>query len=64
MPKAKINATIKVNVYEIVARAVEEGVAQGYRRAHKYTTKPTEEGLCQDIAQAVTGALCDVLRFD
>jgi hypothetical protein len=62
--KAKVQAVVKINAYEIIARAVEEGVAYGYRRAHKYTDKPTEDALCQEIAQAVTGELCEVLKFE
>ncbi len=55
---------LKAKTYEIVARAVEEGAAYGVQRAYRYTDKPTREAIAQDVACAVTAALCDVIDFD
>ncbi len=63
-PKRKrVQSTVRVNAYVVIARAVEEGVAAGYRRAHKYTETPTEETIRNDIEDRVMGCLLDVLDF-
>jgi hypothetical protein len=60
----KVTGSIRVNTYEIVARAVEVGVACGYHRAHKYTEKPTESDITTSIETEVMNALTDVLVFE
>lgn len=60
---SKPNA-LKVNVYEVLSRAVEEGVASGWRRAHKHTDKPDAESVMLSIDDAVMGAICEVFVFE
>lgn len=55
--------TVRVNTYAVISRAVEEGVAAGWRRAHKHG-KPTEAQAIDAIVTTVMGDLCDVLVFD
>ena len=62
--KEKITGTLRINAYAVLSRAVEEGVAFGYRRAHKHTDKPDEEALAQAIGQAVMDAISEVFDFD
>jgi len=57
-------AKLKMNAWQIVTRAVEEGVAYGYRRAHKHTDKPTEEHLVGEIQTAVMSAISDVVIWE
>ncbi len=57
-------AHIKWRSYQIISRAVEEGVASGYMRAHKHTDTPDEEHLKQEIENYVMMALCEVIDFD
>jgi hypothetical protein len=54
---------LKPDVYRVVARAVEEGVAYGYERAHKYDDKPSEETIQDQIEQAVMAALSEVVKW-
>lgn len=54
----------KLNAFEVVSRAVEEGIATGYRRAHKHTDKPEEEVLKDALQQEVISALCEVIVFE
>jgi hypothetical protein len=54
--------TLAPDTYAIVRRAVEEGAAYGWRRAHKHG-RPTEEAAIDAIADAVMGAICEVVRF-
>jgi hypothetical protein len=62
-PKRKVEAAIRINGYEIVSRAVEEGVRYGWNRAHKHTDAPDEETAVDVIHQAVINELCEVLTF-
>ena len=55
---------IKFRSYKIISRAVEEGVAYGYQRAHKHTDTPSEELMKQEIEDAVTQALDEVIDFE
>lgn len=61
--KPKILGVIRVNAYEIVCRAVEEGIGYGYRRAYKHTATPDENALKEEIYCAVMNELCEVLWF-
>ena len=60
MPKLKV----KANVHEIISRAVEEGVAYGWRHAHKHTDEPNEEFVKNEIETAVMDAIDEVVRMD
>jgi hypothetical protein len=57
-------AEVRLDTYGLVQRAVEEGIAKGYRRAFTHTDAPGEEALRESIDRAVMDALCEVLRFD
>jgi hypothetical protein len=60
----KIENTVRVNVYEILQRAIEAGLERGYRRAHKHTDTPGEDALLTEQHRAIMGELCEVLQFD
>jgi hypothetical protein len=55
--------TIKLKVYPLIERAVEEGVGRGYLRAHKHTDTPDQETLKDHILQAVMNELCEIIDF-
>ena len=63
-PALPVASAIRINVYEVVRRAVEEGAAYGWHRAHKHTEQAADEVAIDAIADAVMGSLCDVLLFD
>jgi hypothetical protein len=63
MKKVQVKPYIRINAYEIVSRAVEDGVAYGYNRAHKHTDKPTEDSLKAEIENAVMNELSEVLIY-
>ena len=60
----KVAGRVRVNTYEIISRAVNEGVVCGLSRAHKHTDKPDRAAIGEAIETAVMGSLCDVLVFD
>ena len=62
--KPNVKATIRINAYEVVSRAIEDGIEYGYNRAHKHTTTPSPEALKTAIYEAITNSLCEVLIFD
>jgi len=51
---------MKVKVYNILDRAIEEGVAYGYNRAYKHTDTPTPEQVMREIETAVMNEICEV----
>ncbi len=55
---------MQLNSYAIVERAVEEGIAYGYRRAFKHTETPDHESIKHEIHTAVLSSLCEVLQLD
>jgi hypothetical protein len=67
MPRAHIRigpATVRVrNVYGLVAKAVEDGIGYGYRRAHKHTETPDADTIKETIRQHVMNELCELLDF-
>jgi hypothetical protein len=56
--------SVRINAYVVIQRAVEEGIAYGYMRAHKHTDSPSEDIIKTDIENAVMNEICDVLIFD
>jgi hypothetical protein len=52
-----------VRAYPILRRAVEEGVAYGYRRAHKHTDAPAVHAIEEHIVSAVMNEVCDYFDF-
>lgn len=55
---------LKPKTFVVLQRAIEEGVARGYRRAHKHTDTPEESAICTSIEEAVMGEICEVFDFD
>lgn len=66
MVKKKVQAVarIRLNVYKIVERAVEEGVQYGWNRAHKHVEAPEPDFIQDTISEQVMEALDEVIRFD
>ena len=61
--KIPVNRVMRVQAFSVVARAVEEGVRYGWRRAHKYADKPDEDAICEAVESAVMNAICEVVDF-
>lgn len=54
---------MKVKEYNVLARAVEEGIDIGYAHAFKHTDKPSEQHLKDCIYKAVTNQICEWFEF-
>jgi hypothetical protein len=50
-------------LYPLLEQAVENGVACGWRRAHKHTDQPTEDLMCDAVTQAVLHEICERFHF-
>ena len=55
---------MKPNYYEILSRAVEQGVGFGLNRAYKHTPTPDPENVKESIHDEVMSAICEVFSFD
>ena len=64
MPKSEVAGSMKVNAYVVLCRALEEGIAVGWNRAHKHTASPTEEAIKDSIENEVLNAICEFFKFD
>ena len=56
--------SVRVNLYEIISRAVEDGILTGYKRAFKHTNTPHEDSIIEHIRSEIMNNLCEVLEFD
>lgn len=63
-PVQKIADRVRVRVYEVVCRAVEEGIRLGITRAHKHTDEPSRDAIQENIEREVMTSLCEVLAFE
>lgn len=59
----RIDGTVRLDAYAIIADAVWRGVQYGMQRARKYTAEPTEEAVIEAIHDAVMCELDCVLDF-
>ena len=55
---------MKAREYDVLARAVEEGIAAGWQHAHKHTETPSPEAVHDQIHMDVMTAICEWFTFD
>jgi hypothetical protein len=55
---------MRVRAYPVLYRAIEEGVAYGWRRAHKHTDTPEAHAIEEQIVSAVLSEICEYFDFD
>jgi len=54
---------MRAKEYKLMSRAVEEGVAYGWRRAHKHVEDPSDAIVLTEIEQAVINEICEWFEF-
>lgn len=54
---------VRVNAYEIMARAVEAGVVYGWNCAHGHTDTPGDDTIRSEIESAIMDEICGVFWF-
>ncbi len=65
--KTAIRASVRLDAYAVISRAVEEGIAYGYQRAHKHLDRggvASADTIKAEIETAVMNALSEVIKFD
>jgi hypothetical protein len=62
--KSEVKGGMRVRTYDVFHRAVEEGIEQGWRRAHKHTDTPSEDAIKDEILQGILNAVCEYFDFD
>lgn len=60
----KVDRTIRIDAYAVLSRAVEEGVAYGWNRAHKHVDTPEPDCIKDQIETAVMSAICEVIKWE
>lgn len=55
---------MRVRVYAVLERAVEDGVVYGWRRAHKHDDAPEAAAVQEHVARAVLSEICDYFDVD
>ncbi len=64
-PKRRpVRGGMSIRAYPVLCRAVEEGVAYGWRRAHKHTQMPDAQAIEAEIVNAVLIEVCQYFDFD
>ncbi len=56
--------TLRARTYDILTEAIENGVACGWRRAHKHVEHPGEEAITESISREVLNALHEAFEID
>lgn len=54
---------IRVRIFDVLERAVEQGVGFGWTRAHKHVDRPEKEQAVETIASEVMSAVCEWFEF-
>ena len=54
---------MQVRTYEVLQRAIEQGIRCGIRRAYKHTDKPTEEAVIEHLEVEIMNAITGVFWF-
>jgi hypothetical protein len=60
---AKKKKRVRVSVYVVIQRAVEEGIAFGLNRAYKHTDSPSRDTLVENIEREVMNSLYEVIKL-
>ena len=55
---------MKVRAYDVLRRAIEEGVEYGWRRAHKHTDSPDAETIKDQVVTGILNEVCEYFDFD
>lgn len=62
--KCQIEGTAKIRLYEVIQRAVSDGIEYGWNRAHKYNDKPPQHILKSEVYGSVMSSICEVIDFE
>lgn len=55
---------MKPKVLALLERCIDDGAAEGYRRAHKHITDPDEDALLGQITSCIMSQIFDYFDFE
>lgn len=61
---AKNQNSLKVNVYAILTKCVDDGLELGWNRAHKHTDTPDKDCILQNMYDGVMLEISEFFKFD
>ena len=62
--RPKIAGGMRVRAYDVLRRAIEEGIEYGWRRAHKHTDTPDDEAIKEQILTGILNEVSEYFDFD
>lgn len=63
-PRLHVVGGLRVRAYEVLRRAVEDGIDYGWMRAHKHTDTPSQHAIKNEILQGILNEVCEWFAFD
>lgn len=61
--KPRFDREVRVKAYDLLEKAVEEGLAWGWQRAHKHTDTPTRDHVVENMEREIMNAIHEVFDF-
>jgi len=55
---------MKFKAYNLIERAIDEGINYGYQRAYKHTDNPSETLIKSEIYNAVLNSIDEIVDFE
>ena len=56
--------TVRVDIYGLIADAVDSGLESGWNRAHKHTDTPEKQAIWEEQSRYIMNSICEYIRFD
>jgi hypothetical protein len=63
-PRRSVAGGMRVRPYDVLRRAIEEGIEYGWRRAHKHTDTPEAEAIKDQILTGILNEVSEFFDFD
>ena len=62
--RPKVAGGMRVRAYDVLHRAIEQGIEYGWRRAHKHTDTPDAETIKDQILTGILNEVSECFDFD
>jgi hypothetical protein len=55
---------MRVNTYNLLSQCVDDGIAAGWRHAHKHVEHPDEAVIAEHLSRDIMNEVCEWFEFD